>query len=101
MRSGAGNTRQELAQWTPAWLNSAARWMMTLLNHALSRLFQVRAIVSLRLSMERGKILAMFRKRRLYLFLLSLPIWVGLILSLLASWLFRPNSSFLYPTEFG
>ncbi|HMD80267.1 MAG TPA: hypothetical protein VKE92_03100, partial [Anaerolineales bacterium] len=43
----------------------------------------------------------MSRKRRLYLFLLSLPLWVGLLSSLLANWLLQPNSSFLYPTEFG
>ena len=43
----------------------------------------------------------MSRRRRLYLLLLSLPIWVGLLSSLLANWLLQPNSSFLYPTELG
>ena len=51
--------------------------------------------------MERGKIFRMSRRRRLYLFLLSVPVWVGLLSLLLANWLFQPNSSFLYPTEFG
>lgn len=51
--------------------------------------------------MERGNILRMSRRRRLYLVLLSLPIWVGLIFSLLANWLLQPNSSFLYPAEVG
>ena len=51
--------------------------------------------------MERGNILHMSRRRRLYLVLLSLPIWVGLIFSLLANWLLQPNSSFLYPAEIG
>ena len=43
----------------------------------------------------------MSRKRRLYLFLLSLPLWVGLLSSLLAQRLLQPNSSFLFPAEFG
>ena len=51
--------------------------------------------------MERGNILGMSRRRRLYLVLLSLPIWVGLLFSLLANWLLQPNSSFLYPAEVG
>ena len=51
--------------------------------------------------MERGNILHMSRRRRLYLVLLSLPVWVGLLSALLANWLLQPNSSFLYPTEFG
>lgn len=41
----------------------------------------------------------MSRKRRLYLFLLSLPLWVGLLASLLAQRLLQPNSSFLFPVE--
>lgn len=43
----------------------------------------------------------MSRKRRLYLFLLSLPLWVGLLASLAAQRLLQPNSSFLFPAEFG
>ncbi|HET9905157.1 MAG TPA: HAMP domain-containing sensor histidine kinase, partial [Anaerolineales bacterium] len=43
----------------------------------------------------------MSRRRRLYLVLLSLPVWVGLLSAFLANWLLRPNLSFLYPTEFG
>ena len=41
----------------------------------------------------------MSRKRRLYLFLLSLPLLVGLLSSLLAQRLLQPNSSFLFPAE--
>lgn len=51
--------------------------------------------------MERGNILGMSRRRRLYFVLLSLPIWVGLLFSFLANWLLQPNSSFLYPAEVG
>src|ERR1700752_4163402 len=101
MPSGVGNTPRGRVLSTRAWLSSAAHWMMTPLNHALSKPSQAKVIASLRLSLERGKILRMSRKRRLYLFLLSLPLWVGLLAALLAQRLLQPNSSFLYPAEIG
>lgn len=43
----------------------------------------------------------MSRKRRLNLFLLSMPLWVGLFSAAMAQLLFKPNSSNLFQTDFG
>ena len=43
----------------------------------------------------------MSRRRRINLFLLSLPLWVGLLSAVLAHLLSQPNSSHLYQTDLG
>ena len=43
----------------------------------------------------------MSRRRRINLFLLSLPLWVGLLSAVLANLFSQPNSSHLYQTDLG
>src|SRR5688500_19510099 len=43
----------------------------------------------------------MSRRRRINLFLLSLPLWVGLLSAVLAHLLSQPNSSHLYQPDLG
>src|SRR5688500_11767412 len=57
MPSGAGNILRGRALWTRAWPNCAVRWTMTQLIRVSSRPSQARGIASLRLCVERGKIL--------------------------------------------